>query len=86
MGLHSQRSCSAYSPSLYVRMYRSACISPYTDDHVLVFWLEEDCVSVIELTNITAPCPPAVGQYYQVRFGGKEYKGVTMELGTYAAM
>ena len=85
MGLRSQRSCSTYSPSLYVRMYRSACVSPCTDDHILVFWPEEDCVSVVELTNITAPCP-VVDQYCPVRFGRKEYKGVTMELGTYAAM
>ena len=70
----------------YVRTGSRAYLSPYTDDHVLVFWPEEDCVSVVELTDITAPCRPVVGQYCQVRFGRKEYKGVTMELGTYAAM
>ena len=32
------------------------------DYHVLVYWPEEDCVSVVALTSITAPCPPAIGQ------------------------
>ena len=44
------------------------------DDRVLVQWPEEDCVSVVALTSITAPCPPAVGQDWvciQVTYGSR---------------
>ena len=59
------------------------CVFLYTDDHALVFWPEEYCVSVVVVTNITAPCPPVVGQDCQVRICRKDHKGVTLELGTY---
>ena len=51
------------------------------DDHVLVFWPEEDCVSVVALSSIAGSCPPTVGQLCKVRIGKKEHKGVTMEIG-----
>ena len=51
------------------------------DDHVLVYWPVEDCVSVVPLTSIISPLSPAVHQFCQVRIGKKSPKGVTMEIG-----
>ena len=52
-----------------------------TDDHALVYWLE-DCVSVVPLTSIVSPSSPAIHQFCHVRIGEKSHKGVTMEIGT----
>ena len=44
------------------------------DDRVLMYWPEGECVRVVELISITAPCPPAVGQDWvcvQVTYGSK---------------
>ena len=67
------KQCLAYAVkemiirSFYVRTLRTlvpACVRIYLplDDHMLMYWPEEDCVSVVALTSITVPCPPAVGQ------------------------
>ena len=79
------KQCLAYAAketiirSFYVRTLRTlvpARVRIYLpiDDHVLVYWPEEDCMSVVALTSITAPCPPAVGQDWvcvQVTYGSK---------------
>ena len=53
-----------------------------TDGHALVYWPEEDCVSVVPLTNIVSPSSTAIHQFCHVRIGKKPHKGVTMEIGT----
>ena len=53
-----------------------------TDDHALVYWPEEDCVSVVPLTSVVSPLSPVVHQFCHVRIGKKSHKGVTMEIGT----
>ena len=52
------------------------------DDHVLVYWPEEDCVSVVAFSSIAGSSPPTIAQVCKVRIGKKEHKGVTMEIGT----
>ena len=56
-----------------------------TDDHVLVYWPDEDSLSVIPLSRIADP-PAAVGEGCQVRIGRKTFKAVTMEIGMCALL
>ena len=52
------------------------------DDHALVYWPDEESVSVIPLSSIADP-PAAVGEGCQVRIGRKTFKTVTMKIGIY---
>lgn len=67
---------SAYFNARRARAYLPA------DDHVLVYWPEEDCVSVVALSIIADSYPTTVGQVCKVRIGKKEHEGVAMEIGT----
>ena len=60
-------------------MYSSSRKDEYTqhpeshvDDHALVHWPEEECVSVVPISNIIEP--PVVGKASQVRVGKKIYE------------
>ena len=82
-----------------VRSYRSSCqallnteirnivVSMHfpADDHVLVYWPDEDSVSVIPLSSIADP-PAVVGESCQVRIGRKMFKAVTMKIGMCALL
>ena len=51
------------------------------DNYALVYWREEDCVSVVELSKFLDPSP-VVGESCQVQVRKKIYKGVTVKIGT----
>ena len=55
------------------------------DDHALVYWPDEDSVSVIPLSSIADP-PAVVGESCQVRIGRKTFKAVTMKIGMCALL
>ena len=55
------------------------------DDHALVYWPDEDSVSVIPLSSIASP-PAVVGEGCQVRIGRKTFKAVTMKIGMRALL
>ena len=55
------------------------------DDHALVYWPDEESVSVIPLSSIADP-PAAVGEGCQVRIGRKTFKAVTMKIGMCALL
>ena len=90
------KQCLAYAAKetiirslLYVHTLRTlvpACVRIYLpiDDRVLVYWPEEYCMSVVALTSITVPCPPAIGQDWvgiRVTYGSKygALMGVNLE-------
>lgn len=51
------------------------------DDHALVYWTEEDCVSIVALSKLAEP--PVVGKACQVCVGKKSYEGMTIKIGTF---
>ena len=55
------------------------------DDHALVYWPDEDSMSVIPLSSIADP-PAAVGEGCQVRIGREMFKAVTMKIGMCALL
>ena len=50
------------------------------DDHAIVYWSKEDCVSVVALSKFTEP--PVVGEVCKVLVGKKSYDGTKIKIGT----
>ena len=48
------------------------------DDHALVYWAGEDCVSVVALSKFAEPL--VVGEACQVLIGKKSYEGTTVQI------
>lgn len=53
-----------------------------TVDYVLVYWPEEDCVSVVPTKNVVDPCPPILEETCTVQTAKKTYTGITVAMGT----
>ena len=71
-----------------LQCWNDTCVSVPTvilrspEDHVLVYWPEEDCTTVLYISNMMDPSPPVVGKPCTVRIGsGKSYRGVTARIG-----
>ena len=49
---------------------------------MLVYWKEEDCVSVVPLRDIVDPCPLVTNQSCTVQTGKNTYYGLAVQMGT----
>ena len=56
-----------------------------TDDHALVYWHDEDSMSMIPLSSIANP-PAVASEGCQVRIGRKTFQAMTMEIGMFALL
>ena len=52
------------------------------EGHVLVYWPDEDCTTILYISSMVEPSPPVVSKPCTVRIcNGKSYRGVTVALG-----
>ena len=49
---------------------------------MLVYWKEEDCVSVVPLRDIVDPCPLVTNHSCTVQTGKNIYYGLAVQMGT----
>ena len=57
-----------------------------TDDHALVYWPEEDCISVVKNSGMLDSSPPVAGASCQVRVGKKTYAGAILKIGMFVTL
>ena len=52
------------------------------NDHALVYWADEDCVSVVVAVSTFAESP-VIREACQVHIGKKSYEGTTIKISTF---
>ena len=55
-----------------------------TEDHVLVYWQGEECVSAVTLRNIVDPCVPVINRSCAVQTGKNMYNFLAIQMGAYS--
>ena len=68
-------------------LYQRSLFILSREDHVLVYWPEEDCTTVLYIGSVVDPSPPVLGLPCTVRIGsGRSYHGVMAGIGMLRTM